>query len=206
MFFARWDQGAPWASRGIEGASRWLHRVWNLLAEKAEVAGKADPATERELRRITHQTIERVSADFERLEFNTIVSALMELTNALQKHRETSGGSPAWTEGAETLLLLAAPVAPHVTEELWQRRGGSGSIHRQPWPCYEPEAAAEEKLTLIVQVNGKLRDRIEVAADVSDADARAAALVSDAVKKKIAESGEPRKVIVVPKRLVNVVF
>jgi leucyl-tRNA synthetase len=206
MFFARWEQGAPWASRGIEGAARWLHRLWGLLAERAEPPRKPDPATERELRRVTHQTIKRVSDDFDRLEFNTIVAALMELTNALQKHRESCAGSSAWEEGARTLLLLTAPVAPHLAEELWQRRGGEGSIHRQSWPEYDAGAAAEERLTLIVQIGGKLRDRIEVPADVSDDDARAAALASPAVEKRIAESGPPRKVIVVPKRLVNVVF
>jgi leucyl-tRNA synthetase len=206
MFVARWDQGAPWASRGIEGASRWLHRLWNLLAERTEGAGEPDPATERELRRVTHQTIKRVSDDFESLEFNTIVAALMELTNALQKHRASCGGSPAWEEGAGTLLLLAAPVAPHLAEELWQRRGGRDSVHRQAWPEYDPAAAAEERLTLIVQIDGKLRDRIEVAVDVSDDEVRAAALASPAVQRRIAESGPPRKLIVVPKRLVNAVF
>jgi len=207
MFFARWDQGGPWSSRGIEGAARWVQRVYTLLeGGKAEARQAADPDAERALRRVVHQTIKRVSDDLDRFEFNTVVAGLMELTNALYKARDAQEGSPAWEEAVEVLLKLSAPVIPHVAEELWERRGGPFSIHRQAWPVYDAAAAAEESITLIVQVNGKLRDRVALPADVPEAEAKAAALATPAVSKRIEEAGEPRKVIYVPKRLVNVVF
>ena len=209
MFFARWEQGGPWSPQGIEGGVRWLNRVWNLI----NVAGpspdaptaEGDAETARRLRRATHQTIRRVSEDLEDFAFNTAVAALMELTNTLYKERETMAGTAAWDEATRTLLLLAAPIAPHITEELWERRGLGYSIHRQSWPRHDPELAAEDMVTLIVQVNGKLRDRLTLPADVSREDAEKAALESAAVRKQAGDR-QPRKVIYVPGRLVNVVL
>jgi leucyl-tRNA synthetase len=154
--------------------------------------------------RISHQTIKRVSDDFETFDFNTIISTLMEMTNALQEHSDILGGTPVWNEALTTLLLLMAPVTPHLTEELWARQGKSYSIHNQPWPAYDPELAKEEQITLIVQVNGKVRDRIIVDAGISEEDARTAALASEAAQR-FTEGKQPKEVIVVPGRLVNIV-
>jgi len=156
------------------------------------------------LKRITHQTIKRVSADFEAYEFNTIVSGLMQMTNALYKYRETTEGSPDWDEALNTLLKLMAPVVPHVSEELWARRKQPYSIHTQPWPVFEAAAAAEDMITIVVQVNGKLRDRVTLPADASEADVQAAALATEGVVRHL-EGKQPAKVIVVPGKLVNVV-
>jgi leucyl-tRNA synthetase len=144
--------------------------------------------------------------DLERFEFNTVVSALMELTNAIAEARDGGlAGDPAMSEALETILLLAAPVTPHIAEELWSRLGKPYSIHNQPWPQFDPEVARVEEITLVLQVNGKVRDRITVPADISEEQARKAALASEAVRRLLAGK-RPRQVIVVPGRLVNIVL
>jgi leucyl-tRNA synthetase len=207
MFFARWEQGAPWSSQGIEGTTRWLNRVWALVTRSDRPAldtQKTNEADGRTLRRITHQIVKRVTEDFEKFEFNTIISALMELTNALYKYRETTEGTPAWEEAITGLLLLMAPVTPHIAEELWERLGRPYSIHRQPWPQWDPNVIVEEMITLVIQVNGKVRDRIQVPADISDDAAKASALGSPAVQKHL-EGKAPANVLYIKNRLVNVV-
>ncbi|RLC59434.1 MAG: hypothetical protein DRI80_12540 [Chloroflexota bacterium] len=209
MFGWRWEQGGPWDPHGIEGVYRWLHRVWNLVLEPGQSASqRVSEPTEKEvadLRRWTHKTIKRVTDDMEAFAFNTIISALMEFTNALQKAKQTSlYGTEAWDEAIETLLLLLAPCCPHIAEELWARTGRPYSIHLQPWPEYNPDLAAEEVITLVVQVNGRVRARLEVPADITEEAAREAALSDPNVQRHIAGK-EVRKVIYVPGRLVNVV-
>jgi leucyl-tRNA synthetase len=153
---------------------------------------------------VTHQTIQRVSTDFEKFEFNTIVSALMEMTNALQESRASLVGTPAWEEAVTTLLLLMAPVAPHIAEELWSRRGKPYSIHQQSWPAFDVELAKTDEITLVIQINGKVRDRLQVPADISEEAARQQALASETIQRHLAGK-EPRQVIFVPGRLVNIV-
>jgi leucyl-tRNA synthetase len=206
MFAYRWVEGGPWNTGNVQGVVRWLHRLWSLVLETAG-AQRTSAATEgtKALRRKVHQTIRQVSNDLERFEYNTVVSGLMELTNAIGDAREAGlGGDPAVAEAVEKLLLLTAPVAPHIAEELWSRLGKPYSIHTQPWPEYDPEIARAEEITLVIQVNGKVRDRVQVPADISEEQARAAALASAAVVRLLAGK-KPRQVIVVPGRLVNVV-
>jgi len=160
----------------------------------------------RELRRKVHQTLRRVTHDFETFEFNTIISSLMELMNEMYKAREQgAAGTPAWTEAIDIYLRMLAPVAPHISEEMWMVLGKPYSIHHQPWPVVDVDAAAEEMITLVVQVNGKLRDRISVPVDIGEEDAKATALASPAVRK-ILSGKPPRKVILVPGKLVNIVM
>ncbi len=205
MFFARWDQGAPWNSSGIEGTVRWLRRVWALFTEPAP-EGRPSEEAARNLRRKVHQTLKSVTHDFETFEFNTIVSGLMELLNEMYKARQQGiGSAPAWTEAQDLYLRMLAPVSPHIAEELWQRLGKPYSIHTQRWPEVDEAAAAQEEVTLVIQVNGKLRDRITVPVDISNEAAREAALASEAVKKYL-DGKQPRQVIVVPGKLVNVVI
>jgi leucyl-tRNA synthetase len=204
MFFARWDMGAPWSSSGIEGTVRWVKRTWALYQETAR-PGKPDPQILKGLRRKVHQTLRKVTRDFETFEFNTIVSSLMELMNEFYKAREAgAAGTPEWDEALETYLLMSAPVTPFLVEELWQNLGKPYSIHQQTWPAFDPVAAAEEQIILVVQVNGKVRDRIDVPIGISDADAKAAALSSEAVQKYL-EGKLPKKVLVVPGKLVSIV-
>ncbi|HJW91327.1 MAG TPA: class I tRNA ligase family protein [Anaerolineales bacterium] len=204
MFFARWDLGAPWNSSGIEGASRWIRRVWALFTEPVK-AGKPEEVVVRSLRRKVHQTVRQVTHDFETFEFNTIVSALMELLNEMYRVRELGvGRSDAWDEAKDIYLRMMAPIAPHIAEELWARLGKPYSLHTRAWPVVDEAAAAEEEITLVVQVNGKVRDRVVVPVDLSEAEAKAAALASPVVQKHL-DGKEPRKVILVPGKLVNIV-
>jgi leucyl-tRNA synthetase len=204
MFFARWDLGAPWNSSGIDGTVRWLRRIWAAIVEPVE-GGTASPEVIRSLRRKVHQTLRSLTQDFEQFEFNTIVSGLMELMNEMQKAKQQGAwGTSAWNEAVDIYLLMLAPVCPHITEELWAYLGKPFSIHTQAWPKVDQEAAAVDEITLVVQVNGKVRDRILVPADISEADARAAALGSESVQKNL-DGRTPKQVIYVPGRLVNIV-
>ncbi len=204
MFFARWNLGGPWNSSGIEGAARWVRRVWIMLTEPAPVA---NPSSEvlRSLRRKVHQTLQSVTLDFEQFEFNTIISSLMELLNEMSKAREQgAGGTPAWDEAVDIYLRMMAPITPHIAEELWAYMGKPYSIHAQDWPQVDESAASEEEITLVVQVNGKVRDRIVVPVNIGEDEAKAAALASPAVQKFFA-GRTPKKIIFVPGRLVNIV-
>jgi leucyl-tRNA synthetase len=204
MFIGPWEQGGEWNDAGISGISRWLNRVWNLVSgeyNEGEVSQKA----ERDLSRIVHQTIRKVSEDMERLRFNTMLAALMEFTNYLTKVKEEGiVGSSAWKEAIDTLLLLLAPTTPHLAEELWQQTGHEYSIHNQGWPKWDEGLAKDEEITLVVQVNGKLRDRIAVPASITEAEAKEKALASRKVKVHL-EGKKIAKTIYVPGRLVNLV-
>jgi len=205
MFGWRWEQGGPWASQGIEGIHRWLKRVWNLALAPAGADGSPSRKEIAHLRRWTHKTIRRVTEDLEEFAFNTTISGLMEFTNALQKAKETPlCGTEAWEEAVGALLLLLAPCCPHIAEELWARTGRPYSIHQQLWPQWHEEIAAEEVITLVVQVNGRVRDRLKVTALIEEEQAKRLALSSEGAKR---HTGGKRiaRVIYVPQRLVNIV-
>ncbi len=206
MFGYRWSEGGPWNPDNIHGIVRWLNRVWNLVLDNTAVQPvDEDSAVIRSLRRKVHQTIRQVSRDLDNFEFNTVISALMELSNAIiAAKNEGLAGSEPYHEAIETLLLLMAPNTPHIAEELWSRIGKTYSIHEQSWPVFDPDLAQEDEITLVIQVNGKVRDRITVPAEISESDAKAMALQSEAVQRQLGGK-PPRKVIVVPGRLVNIV-
>jgi leucyl-tRNA synthetase len=206
MFFARWDMGGPWNSQGIEGSVRWVRRVWTLFTDPEEKRPLGSPQTLRVLRRKVHQTLQSVTRDFEQFEFNTIISSLMELMNEMYKAREAgAAGSPEWEEAKDIYLRMMAPVTPHIAEELWtEHMGKPYSIHQQPWPQVDEEAAKEDSIEIPVQVNGKLRDKVIVPADASEEDIKSAALATDGAQKYM-DGKSPKKIIVVPKKLVNIV-
>jgi leucyl-tRNA synthetase len=193
---------------GIEGAARFVQRVWTVATTDPTGAppGEASEADVTALRHATHRTIERVTNDIEHFRFNTMVAALMEFVNELMPARETPLlGTPAWREAIEALTLLIAPSAPHLAEELWSRAGRPYSVHQQSWPAFDPALAAAETVELVVQVNGKLRDRLTMPVGTSEADATSAALASARVAQQI-DGRQPRRVIFVPDRLVNIVI
>ena len=206
MFFAKWQQGAPWDSQGIEGTARWIRRTWTLYTDP--IMPKSDSAYDgRQLRRRVHQIVRKVTHDFENFEFNTVVSSLMELMNEMYKAREAGAvGSPEWNEAQDYYLRMLAPVAPHIAEELWTNyQGRPYSVHQQHWPEFDAEAAKEDEIEVPVQINGKVRDRITVPADASEEDIKVAALASENVQKHL-DGREPKKVIVANKRLVSIVI
>ena len=207
MFFARWDQGAPWSGSGIEGVSRWLQRVWRIVMESLDdrEAKEIDQRDVRNLRRKIHQTIKQVSNDMQLFQFNTVISALMELTNALSKAvSDNLTNTEVFNHGLETLLKLMAPVTPHISEELWSKLNNPYSIHQQSWPVADDEAVLEEEITLVVQVNGKVRERLVVPANIDAEDAKSQALNSENVQRYL-DGKNPLKVIYVDGRLVNIV-
>jgi leucyl-tRNA synthetase len=205
MFFARWDLGGPWNSQGITGTERWLYRTWYLFTEPGV---KGDPTEDqiRDIKRGLHTALDKITRDYEQVEFNTIISTMMELLNKLvDAKRQGAAGSDEWKGILETYLLMIAPAVPHIAEELWTEiLGKEYSIHNQAWPEVDPELLTVEEITLIVQVNGKLRDRIVVPVDISKEDAEKTALASPGAAPYW-EGKEVRKVIVVPGRLVNIV-
>ncbi len=224
MFIGPWDGGGPWNPRGIEGVHRFLHRVWHLVLETAaEASARPDGTGDRrasrglvpeggngsdvaaEVRRATHQTLKRVTDDLEGFRFNTAIAALMSYTNRLSELRALGGPATGeWGEALRTLVLMLAPIAPHVAEELWTRLGGAYSVHQQSWPAWDPVAVREDTVTVVLQVNGRVRDRISVPAGLDEARLRDVALESERVRK-FTDGKAVQDVIVVPGKLVNVV-
>ncbi|HZP56864.1 MAG TPA: leucine--tRNA ligase [Dehalococcoidia bacterium] len=206
MFLGPWDQGGPYDPRGISGVHRWLNRAWNVVTGDIAATSAPNAPETRELRRWTHRTLQRVTEDLEGFRFNTMLAALMELTNYLTKRRES--GEPvdaaAWDEAMRTLVLMLAPATPHIAEELWSRLGKPYSVHDQRWPSYDPALAEEEQVEIAVQVNGKLRDRLTLAPAAPEDVARERAMASERVAPHV-EGREIVRVIYVPDRLLNIV-
>jgi leucyl-tRNA synthetase len=200
MFIGPWDQGGPWDGRGIEGVSRFLRRALSLTDDGDPSGAEADPA---ELARRTNRTVKKVTEDLEAFRFNTAIAALMEHTNYLLAIKGDVG-EEEWKDALRTFALVLAPFAPHHAEEMWAAMGESYSVHEQAWPAWDETLIAAEEITLVVQVNGKLRDRIEVPADITEAAAKELALSSERVRPHL-ESREINKSVYVPGRLVNLV-
>jgi leucyl-tRNA synthetase len=195
MFMGPWVDGADWDASGIEGVHRFLRRVWELALTDAEPSGPRDADVDGAVQR----TIKKVTEDLTIEHFNTAVATMMELANTLQHAH-----GPSRNEGVATLVVLLAPFAPHMTEELWHRRGGAGSVHQQRWPEYDQAVAAPREVTIVVQVNGKVRDRIPMAAGLPDAEVQQQALASPKVQAAL-NGATPAKVIVVADRIVSIV-
>jgi leucyl-tRNA synthetase len=211
MYLGPWEQGGPWNSRGITGMERFIRRAFGLVTETgAEPASRqaGEPASRQEteaLARLRARTIERVTTDLDEFQFNTMVAALIEYVNELMRLRETAVvQTPEWREALKTLVLLMAPSTPYVAEELWERLGMPYSVHQQAWPTYEPALARADEVEVVVQVNGKVRDRLMLPVDLAEAAAREQALSMPKIAEAV-NGREPRKVIYVPGRLINIV-
>jgi leucyl-tRNA synthetase len=207
MFLGPWDQGGDWSDKGIQGIYRFLNRAWAMaLDTKDAVAAEGtNSADEREVRRLTHLTIRRATEDIERFRFNTMLAALMEFTNGLGRFVGTDVvGTPSWKEAMRSLLLLLAPSAPHVSEELWSRLGWPYSIHQQAWPGWDESLLAADESVVVVQVNGKVRDKLTVPVGVSKNEIQTLALGSDRIRRFV--DGAPiANVVYVPGKLLNIV-
>jgi len=216
LFASPPERDLEWSDQGVEGSYRFLNRVWRLVAplEGRLAVGGAQGwsanlvGVNKDMRRMTHLAIKKVSEDVgNRFNFNTAVSAIMELVNAMYQYREvpeSDRDAGVLYEAAETLLLLLAPFAPHITEELWTLTGHEGSIHAQPWPVYDPGAIVEDEVTIVVQINGRVRDRMLVPAGLEPDAMRELVLQQEKVQELIGEQ-KVVKVIPVPGKLVNIV-
>ena len=207
MFMGPWERGGDWSDGGINGVARWTNRVWDICDRDSRILDDLPTDTDavRDLRRDLHKTIRRVGEDIESFKFNTAIAAMMEFSNALNQAWDRKDvDTDVWNESLNTLALMMSPITPFLAEELWERLGQQYSVHQQNWPAWDPDLAADEMITLVVQVNGRLRDRIEVPADISEQDAQEKALASERVA--VHTDGKTiRRVIYVPGRLVNVV-
>ncbi len=206
MFMGPWEGGGDWSDSGINGVARWVNRLWDLCLRDTDALPESEGASDRAVVRKTHQTVRSVIEGLERFKYNTALAAMMELTNEMSPAWDAGAVSRgAWNEAVESLLLLLAPMGPHLAEELWERTGHPYSIHNQPLPEWDEALAAIEEATLVVQVNGKVRDRITVPASISEGDAREAALTSQKVHAWT-DGKQVDKVVFVPGRyLVSVV-
>jgi leucyl-tRNA synthetase len=220
MFMKPWAADAPWSDTGISGVFRFLGRVWAVtldphgkdarVGEAGQLAEGEAAAAGRDLRVAAHRTLAAVTGDYERYSFNTLVAHLMELTNKLMPLRGTEvAGGADWDETIKLLLLTLAPVAPHISEELWSRRLAAAgeewrSIHTETWPLYDESLVAANEIELPVQVNGKLRDRVRMPTGLSEIEIEQRVMASDRIKATI-EGKSVDRVIHVPGRLVNIV-
>ena len=206
MFLGPWDQGGDWSDSGINGIRRWLGRVWDVAQRDTSALGESGVDTaEREFQRTSHATTQRVLTDMDVFKFNTSIAALMEYTTELIRAYDAGNVSAtSWRVGVERLLLHVAPMAPHITDELWQRIGHSSSIHNELNPKFDESLIVSDMMTLVVQVQGKLRDQIEVPADIDQDSAIAAARSTENVARHL-EGMAIVKEIYVRGRLVNFV-
>lgn len=203
LFIGPYDLDANWDPRGIAGTHRFLNRVWTLVQEYI-ASDKSFASNDKDVIRLQHQTVKKVTDDLTELGFNTAISALMEYVNDLYKLKVDGFSDKAWGEALGVLVRLVAPFAPHIAAELWEQLGNTTTIEEAGWPAWDSKLAASETITIAVQVNGKLRGEIEVSADTSEDGVKAAALEHENVAKFVGEK-EPTKVIYVPGRLVSVV-
>ena len=204
LFMAPFDQDVDWSTDGLNGARRFLNRVWNLVGDTFSASTSASKA-DHGLDRLTHRTIQQVTERIETLRFNTVISGLMEFTNALSElQAKGTWRTKTFHQALEILLILMAPVAPHISDELWALTGHSGSVHQQSWPRFDSQMVKEEMVQMAVQVDGKLRDVIEVSVKMPEDEVKGIAL--DRPKVQSFLSGKQvTKVIVVSGKIVSIV-
>jgi leucyl-tRNA synthetase len=204
LFMGPAEVDVEWNDRGLVGCRRYLGRLWSLVME--EKGGPREQAGEagEELLGKVHRTIRKVTTDTERFHFNTAISAIMELTNELGGYKMEHGRDRSLVEAVKILLVLLAPMAPHITEELWEHLGGEGSVHAQEWPEWEEELASEEVVTIAVQIDGKTVDTFEVLAEAAEAEVVKEALERPKVQKRVEGKDIVRRVYV-PGRILNIV-
>lgn len=213
LFAAPVDRDLEWSDQGVEGSFRFLGRVWRILGrfeEKIKTAPKAYDAEsltkeEKDLRRVLHRTIKKVTEDVrDRFMFNTAISSIMELVNALYAFQDKELSPGLARETADALLRMLAPFAPHITEELWSILFAGGSVHQQKWPVYEEAATLQEEIEIVLQINGKVRDKLSIPVDL-DRKAMEDLAMEQPKVKELTAGKTIVKVICVPKKLVNIV-
>jgi leucyl-tRNA synthetase len=216
LFASPPEKDLDWSDQGVDGSARFLNRVWRLFYEqhrhlqnvKPLPFGTALEGDRKSLRQKTHKTIKKVTEDIERFHFNTAISAVMELVNEVYVSEIKDNGDDVsrrvMREAVETVVVLLSPFVPHFAEELWEALGNRESIIRTRWPDYDPEAVLEEEILIVIQVNGRLRDRMTIPASYGEEEVKAWALKSERIRKLV-EGKEIKRVILVPRKLVNIV-
>ena len=216
LFAAPPEKDLDWNDQGVEGSFRFLNRVWRLVYDQHDRLQKANPVSagaplegdSLSLRQKAHRTIRKVTEDIDRFHFNTAISAIMELVNEIYgskvKDQTEALSVKVMAEAIEAVALLLSPFVPHFAEELWEALGKKESILTRPWPDYDPQAVLEDEVLIVVQVNGKLRDRVIVPTSYGENQVKEAALKTEKIRSLV-EGREIRKVILVPKKLVNIV-
>jgi leucyl-tRNA synthetase len=199
LYMSPFDEATNWNEGGIAGTQRFLQRVWTMLRRYVDAGAPTGNPTEETLKR-THKTIQLVTDHIDRLRFNTALAAMMDHLNYIAKLKPTEMGRFA----TESFILLLAPMAPHVTEEIWRALGHTNSIHLEPWPKFDPNLVFDEMVTVVVQVNGKVRDRLEVPAGTPETEVRTLALASDAVKRHL-DGKPPKKFIFIKDKMLSIV-
>ncbi len=206
LFIGPPELDAEWNDRGVDGVARFLNRVWRLVVgEEDEALAEAKPVSAQDLTRKLHETINRVTRDVDGFRFNTAVSALMELTNLMQDYLQGGGRrDDAWEAAALGMTRMLGPFAPHLAEELWQRQGGEGLVLFQPWPELDEALLRRPQVMIVIQVDGRLRDRVEMPAGAAQADAQERALQSANVQRAL-DGRRVARAVYVPDRLINLV-
>ena len=213
LFAAPPERDLEWNDSAVEGCYRFINRVWRLVYEYVQnTEAPVDYSTfgelnskDKDMRRLTHTTIKRVSDDAGvRFNFNTAISAIMELVNGMYQYKELEYNKAVMAEAVDTLVLLLAPFIPHVTEEMWQELGHTGSVHKQQWPTLDEKALVADEATVVVQVNGKMKDKVVLPMNTDNAEAEKAALALPKVAEAVSGK-EIKKVIIVPNKLINIV-
>ncbi|WP_227767568.1 leucine--tRNA ligase [Zhaonella formicivorans] len=215
LFAAPPERDLEWSDQGVEGCFRFLNRVWRLVYSYAdrlarvEEGNQVSTKADKELRRLIHATVKKVTEDVgQRFNFNTAISAIMEMVNGLYQYRdnisEAEQNLPLVKNGLKHLVLLLAPFAPHIAEELWEALGGTGSVHLESWPKFDPSALEMDEVNIVVQVNGKVRDKLDVLRGISEEELKAKVLSEPKIAKHI-EGKQIVKVISVPDKLINIV-
>jgi leucyl-tRNA synthetase len=221
MFMGPWDQGGPWSPTGIGGVAKFLNRVWAIATDPngtesgdgaSAVTGDNERAVRDALRAAAHRTLRDVTEDYESFRWNTMIAKLMELSNTLFRYRGTEAVDlPEWDEAVSLLLLMLAPAAPHITEELWSRRLEArgepwASIHVQPWPEVDERAVVEQTREIPIQVNGKLRDKVTVPVGISEIELEQIVMARDKVAAAIGDADVARVIHAGGGRIVNIVL
>jgi leucyl-tRNA synthetase len=208
MFASPLELWTRWDVNGVPGCYRFLNRIWNLVGEyeDSKAGAKLTPDDEKAIRRVTHQMIKKMTEDLEANRYNTAIAAAMSAVNEFYKLKTKNfGRHPAWQEALESLVACVAPFAPHIADELWLQLGHSQTVHRDSWPKYDEKYLASDTMTIVVQINGKLRAELSVASDTGKDDIIAAAQAHEKVQVYTA-GHEIKKSIYVPGKLVNLVI
>jgi len=208
LFASPPEKDLEWSDEGVQGCYRFLNRVWNLVRETESKYEKtilgAPNQEEKELKRITHSAIKKVTEDIESFDFNTAIASIMELSNGIYDYLRKKGNSSLLRESVEKLILLLSPFAPHVCEELWQVLGHRESVIKESWPKYDPATIKQEEMLIVIEVNGKVRSRLEVPVNLEEEEIKRKAQLDERVRKHI-EHKKIKQIIYVPRRLVNIV-